>query len=55
MTAPRKIAIAALVLGLVLAGFAALAANHLYWNHIAAECGADCGGPQSERTVQGGF
>lgn len=46
---------ALLLLVLVLAGLAALAANHVYQNHIATECGAECGGTASRTTMQGGF
>ncbi|WP_187393059.1 hypothetical protein [Maritimibacter fusiformis] len=56
MTLPRKIALAALVvLGVLLAGVALLALRDVYQNHIARECGAECGAPPSDGTVEGGF
>lgn len=56
MTTKRKIVIAALcLLGLVLAGLAALAATHVYWTHIATDCGADCGRPAVESVIEGGL
>lgn len=56
-TAIRKRLIVAALgpLGLVLAGLAALAASHVYWTHIATECGAGCGRSEAQRAVQDGF
>ena len=56
MTLRRKITIAALiVLGILLAGFAALGFCDIYQNHIIRDCGPDCGAPASDGTVEGGF
>lgn len=56
MTLRRKISLAALVvLGVLLAGVALLGFCDVYQNHIARDCGADCGTPPPSGTVRGGF
>lgn len=56
MTSRRKITVVALVvLGVLLAGGALLGFSDVYQNHIARDCGADCGTPPSDGTVEGGF
>ena len=56
MIARKRIAVAALaVFGLLLVGFALLGFSDVYRNHIARDCGADCGRPESEGAAQGGL
>lgn len=56
MTLRRKIALAALVvLGVLLAGVALLGFCDVYQNHVARDCGADCGTPPPSGIVRGGF
>lgn len=56
MTSRRTLIIAALVLlGILLAGFAALEFCDIYQNHIIRDCGPDCDAPPSDGAVEGGF
>ena len=56
MTSRRKITVVALVvLGVLLAGGALMGFSDVYQNHIAKDCGADCGTPPSEGTVEAAF
>jgi len=57
ITLRKRIAIAALaLLAVLLAGGALLGLRDVYQNHIARECGADCGRPAaSGDAVQGGL
>lgn len=52
----KKLTIAAFVaLGILLAGLALVGVYDVYQNHIARDCGAECGTPPSGGAVQGGF
>lgn len=56
MTLRRKITVVALVVfGVLLAAGALLGFCDVYQNHIARDCGAECGTPPSDGTVSGGF
>src|SRR5690606_40965356 len=55
MTSRRTLIIAALVLlGILLAGFAALGFCDIYQNHIIRACGPDCDRSEERRVGQGG-
>lgn len=56
MTSRRTLTIAGLVLlGILLAGFAALGFCDIHQNHMIRECGPDRDAPLSDGTVEGGF
>lgn len=52
----RKIGLVALaVLGVLLAGAGLMGFCDVYQNHVAKDCGADCGTRPPSGTVRGGF
>lgn len=56
MTLCRKITVGALVvLGILLAGVALLGFCDVYQNHIARDCGTECGMPAPENAAEGGI